>query len=107
MLVTFTSSETGELMMFAEPARILLQAVGKETLGRGSFTREEMAAAAQTLRQSLARAEAPPSEESDEEGGSEPVVAIGQRAWPFIDMLERTAKGGPDANIVWRAAADF
>ncbi len=107
MLVTFTSSETGELMMFAEPARILLQAVGKETLASGTFTRQEMAAAAETLRQSMARAEAPASAESDEEGGSEPVVAIGQRAWPFIDMLERTAKGGPDANIVWRAAADF
>ena len=107
MLVTFTSSETGELMMFAEPARVLLQAVGKETLASGSFTRQEMATAAHTLRQAVERAEAPPSEESDEEGGSEPVVAIGQRAWPFIDMLERTAKGGPDANIVWRAAADF
>lgn len=107
MLVTFTSSETGELMMFAEPARILLQAVGKETLALGSFTREEMAAAAATLRQAVARAEAPPAEEGGEEGSSEPVVAIGQRAWPFIDMLERTAKGGREANIVWRAAADF
>ena len=93
--------------MFAEPARILLQAVGKETLASGSFTREEMAAAAQALRQAMARNEAPEAKESDEEGSSEPVVAIGQRAWPFIDMLERTAKGGPDANIVWRAAADF
>lgn len=106
MLVTFTSSETGELLMFAEPARILLQAVGKETLARGSFTRAEMAVAAETLRQAVARAEAPPAED-DEEGQGEPVVALGQRAWPFIDMLERTARGGPEANIVWRAAADF
>jgi hypothetical protein len=107
MLVTFTSSESGELMMFAEPARILLHAVGKETLARGSFTREEMAAAAQTLRQAVARAAAPPAADGDEEGSGEPVVAIGQRAWPFIDMLERTAKGGSAANIVWQAAADF
>lgn len=107
MLVTFTSSETGELLMFAEPARILLRAVGKETLARGSFTRAEMAAAAETLRQAVARAETPPAQESEEEGSSEPVVAIGQRAWPFIDMLERTAKGGAEANIVWQAAADF
>lgn len=35
------------------------------------------------------------------------VVAISQRAWPLIDMLERTSKGGPKANIVWEAAADF
>ena len=24
-----------------------------------------------------------------------------------IDMLERTARGGPKANVVWQAAADF
>jgi hypothetical protein len=33
----------------------------------------------------------------DEKTGKkkEPVVAISQRAWPLIDMLERTSKGGP------------
>ena len=30
-----------------------------------------------------------------------------QRAWPLIDMLERTAHSGPKANIIWEAAADF
>lgn len=107
MLVTFTSSETGELMMFAEVARVLLQALGKETTARGTFTRDEMAAAAAALRQAVARAEAPPAEEDGDEESKEPVVALGQRAWPFIDMLERSARGGPDANIVWKAAADF
>ncbi len=42
MLVKFVSSETGELMMFAEMASTLLRAVGKETGRRGTFTREEM-----------------------------------------------------------------
>ncbi len=106
MLVTFTSSETGELMMFADVARVLLQALGKETTARGAFTRDEMAPAAASLRQAVARAEAPPVEDGEEEG-KEPVVALGQRAWPFIDMLERSARGGPEANIVWKAAADF
>lgn len=109
MLVTFTSSETGELMMFAEVARNLLQAIGKETTARGTFTREEMATAAAMLRQAVERGEKPAAEqaEDEDEAGSEPVVALGQRAWPFIDMLERSARGGPDANIVWKAAADF
>ncbi|HEX6734126.1 MAG TPA: DUF1840 domain-containing protein [Azonexus sp.] len=108
MLVTFTSSETGELMMFAEVARTLLQALGKETTARGTFTHDEMAPAAAALRQAVARAEAPPvDDDADDEEQREPVVALGQRAWPFIDMLERSARGGPDANIVWRAAADF
>lgn len=108
MLVRFISSETGEILMFAEAARILLQALGKETGRRGAFTQDEMAAAAQTLREAVARAEAPPPENpDDEEAGKQPVVGIGQRAWPLIDMLERTAQRGPKANIVWEASADF
>jgi len=110
MLVRFLSSETGELLMFAEAARPLLQILGKETTARGTFTLAEMAPAATTLREAVKRAEAPPPDidEVDEAGKKkEPVVAMSQRAWPLIDMLERTARGGPKANIVWEASADF
>ena len=109
MLVRFLSSETGEILMFAEAARTLLQAIGKECTARGSFTRDEMAGAARTLRAAVQRAEAPPVEDEVDEYGKkkEPVVALGPRAWPLIDMLERSAKGGGHANIVWEAAADF
>ncbi|MBL8429379.1 MAG: DUF1840 domain-containing protein [Dechloromonas sp.] len=110
MLVRFLSSETGEILMFAEAARPLLQALGKATTARGTFTQAEMASAAQTLREAVKQAEAPPPDEDerDETGKKkEPVVAMSQRAWPMIDMLERTSKGGPKANIVWEASADF
>lgn len=109
MLVRFVSSETGEVLMFAESARQLLQAIGKETTARGVFIPEEMAAAAQALREAVQRAEAPPEEEELDETGKkkEPVVALGQRAWPLIDMLERTSRSGPGANIVWEASAAF
>lgn len=106
MLVKFISSQSGELLMFAEVARTLLQAVGKETTRRGTFTHDEMQPAADRLRQAVARGEAagqPPPEDD----GEESQVTLGPRAWPFIEMLERTAKGGPKANIVWEAAADF
>ena len=81
----------------------------RESLG---FTQAEMASAAQTLRDAVKRADAPPpppdEDERDETGKKkEPVVAMSQRAWPMIDMLERTSKGGPKANIVWEASADF
>jgi hypothetical protein len=105
MLVRFISSETGELMMFAEVARTLLQAVGKETGRRGAFTRDEMVAAAGRLRAAVAQGESPAAADDDE--SAEVPVALGPRAWPLIDMLERTARGGADANIVWEAAADF
>lgn len=110
MLVRFLSSETGEILMFAEAARPLLQALGKATTARGTFTQAEMAGAAQALRDAVKRAETPPpvDDELDETGKKkEPVVAMGQRAWPLIDMLERTGRAGPKANIVWEASADF
>ncbi|MDR0776266.1 MAG: DUF1840 domain-containing protein [Azonexus sp.] len=113
MIVTFTSSETGELLMFAAVARTILQVLGKETSARGTFTRDEMAPAAVALRQAVARAAAAEEgvaedEEEEEKGANkEPVITLGQRAWPFIDMLERTGRSGPDAHIVWQAAADF
>jgi hypothetical protein len=107
MLVTFTSSETGELMMFADVAGALLRAVGKETTKTGTFTRDEMLPAAELLRAAVARGEAAgsPAAENDEAG--EAPVTLGPRAWPLIDMLERSSKGGAKANIVWKAAADF
>jgi hypothetical protein len=107
MLVTFTSSETGELMMFAEMAGALLRAVGKETLRRGTFTREEMEPAARLLRAAVERAGVPPPAAHDDAEEGETPVALGPRAWPLIDMRERTARGGAHANIVWEAAADF
>ena len=67
---------------------------------------QEAGGAAQ--REGQLRARQVAEEEAEEEGKKkEPVVALRQRAWPLIDMLERTAKAGPDANIVWEAAAPF
>ncbi|HRH12819.1 MAG TPA: DUF1840 family protein [Azonexus sp.] len=105
MLVNFVSSETGELMMFADLASTLLRAVGKETGRRGTFTREEMLPAAKLLREAVARGEATAAKADDD--GDDSLVALGPRAWPLIDMLERSSKGDAHANVVWEAAADF
>lgn len=107
MLVRFISSETGELMMFADVARQLLTAAGKSCTARGAFTVDEMPAAAAALRRAVERGEAPPGPAAEDDGEAEAPVTLGSRAWPFIDMLERTARGGPKANVVWQAAADF
>ena len=42
MLVRFDSSETGEVLMYADVAKVLLQAMGKETTARGAFLPEQM-----------------------------------------------------------------
>lgn len=109
MLVKFVSSETGELMMFADVACQLLTAVGKECTARGAFTVEEMQSAAAALKAAVERGEAPSANDAEDESEAEreKPVALGRRAWPLIDMLERTSRGGERANIVWEAPADF
>ena len=115
MLVRFLSSETGELLMFAETAGQLLRLLGKETLARGSFLQDEMLTAAAALHAAVERGEQQSGEAAaddedeaeDGKGRREEVVTLRQRAWPLIDMLERTSRGGPKANIVWEAAGDF
>jgi hypothetical protein len=114
MIVKFDSSETGEVLMFAETARDLLQILGKETTARGVFTQPEMlpavaklqAAVAEARRQAAAMA-SDMDEDDPEDKHKPPVVGLSQRAWPLMDMLERTASTGPDAHIVWEAAKDF
>lgn len=109
MIVRFESSETGEVLMFAETAKVLLDLIGKDTTARGTFTRDQMPQAAEKLREAVKRAAMPAEEEDEEETGKrkEPVVSLSQRAWPLIDMLERTGSSGKDAYIVWEAPADF
>lgn len=113
MLVTFNSSETGEVLMFASTAGDLLRAIGKETMARGVFTPAEMQPAADRLRAAILAAEAAepavdPEDEEDPADRRKPIpVTLRQRAWPLIDMLERTARAGDDAYIVWEAAQSF
>jgi len=110
MLVRFYSSETGTIVMLADTARLLLQAVDKECTARGTFTTEEMAPAAARLRQAAEAkpvAEAGAGDEPPEEEDKEPPISLGRRAWPLIDMLERTARQGSKGYVTWEAAADF
>ncbi|MCE1181579.1 MAG: DUF1840 domain-containing protein [Rhodocyclales bacterium] len=107
MIVQFDSTETAEVLMFAEVAKVLLTAVGKECTARGVFTQSEMLPAAMALREAVRQAGKPVEDDEEEDKKKPPVISLGQRAWPLIDMLERTAKSGPDASIVWEAAADF
>lgn len=106
MLVKFISSETGELITFADVACQLLTLIGKECTARGTFTVEEMLPAAVALRRAVEHGETPEQDEEEETVEEKP-IALGRRAWPFIEMLERTARGGERANILWEAPKDF
>lgn len=113
MLVKFNSSETGEILMFGKVALDLLRLAGKDVeAGQGAFLLAEMLPAAQSLRAAVseqAEKAASTGDEGDEEvkndedeKAAQPGLA--QRAWPLIDMLERTARCGDEAaNILWHS----
>lgn len=112
MIVQFDSTETAEVLMFAETAKVLLEIIGKETTARGVITQPEMLEAAGRLQAAVdaslsAAAAAPEPDEEEAQKPREPIVGLSQRAWPLIDMLQRTAHTGPEAHIVWRADSAF
>lgn len=111
MLVKFVSSETSGIIMYVEHARPLLQAMGHECRAQGAITQPELAEALRRLRQAVADApvESTEAEVEDQEGApaKPPVISMAQRAWPLLNMLERTAAAGKDASVTWTAPADF
>lgn len=111
MLVKFISSETGEMVMMAETARPLLKAMGKECSARGVITKGEMLLAVEALQRFLAARAGQEPQLSEEEEAEIPAMArpvgMQQRAWPLINMLNRTAQAKREGHILWEAAADF
>ncbi len=113
MLVKFTSSTSGQIMMFAPVARLLLELVGKECTARGVITTEQLPHAIQKLRlaadgatsQSASDAQDPDTDSSDDDAPDGPKIGLGQRAYPLIELLEWTRK--EDGFILWEAAKDF
>jgi len=108
MLVTFRSSEAGEMFMMAETARLLLKAIGKPCTARGVIDKSEVPIAVEALERLIQ--ETPVTEEDEEklkaEGKPLP-VSLKQRVWPFIQLLNRTRQAKKEGRIIWEAAADF
>jgi len=106
MLVTFTSSTSGEILMFSEMARRLFEIIGKTGSARGVFTKEQLPDAIEKLRQAVAAEKADPdSPEAEELDDENDHVDLAQRAHPFIELLESTRK--EDGYVMWHAANDF
>lgn len=112
MLVTFTSSTSGEIMMFAPVARQLLEILGKECSARGVITTEQLPEAIRRLRQAVSDAGRQPagdgesaSDDDGDDAGEGARVGLAQRAYPLIDLLEWTRQR--EGFILWQAAKDF
>lgn len=112
MLVTFTSSTSGQITTFAPVARQLLEIIGKECGARGVITVEQLPDAIHRLRTATVDARQNPSAVSetapaaDEDEADETTrVGLAQRAYPLIELLEWTRK--EEGFVLWNAAHDF
>jgi hypothetical protein len=108
MIVTFQSQAGADIVMFGDVARRLMAAMGKEPGVQGIVTVEQLPDAIARLKALMdadraaragLRAEDLPQYEDAEDGGKRQYVALGNRAVPLLDLLERALKKGKP--VVW------
>lgn len=104
MLVKFHSSTSGEIMMFAETARLILGVLGKECTARGVITLEQLPDEITRLRTAMRRQPRPAADPGADRDDELPVGFV-QRATPFVELLERTL--ADEGYVLWEAASDF
>ena len=102
MIYEFKSRATGPVVMTQRVAENILETIGKAPGPQGIVTVDQMPAAIHALETAVARERAAPRDgsapaEADEDG--EPAVTLGQRAYPFIEMLRAAHAAGRD--VTW------
>ena len=103
MLITFKSHAAQDLIMMKDLALTLLGIIGKHMGERGVITTEEMPRAIQKLEAAVSEAKkthpaGSAVNEKDDDEEDEP-LHLGQRAYPFLDMLRASQKEGVD--VLW------
>ena len=99
MLVRFDST-VGTFTMFGDVAVQLLKMMGHSGTVPSALLAADIPAALARLRSAVAAAPEPPEPASERDGKPEhPRVSLRQRAFPLIDLLERSAKAGAD--VLW------
>jgi hypothetical protein len=96
VLVRF-DSKAGTLTTFGDVAVQLLRLMGQTGQVPGAILAKDIPAALERLRKGVgAHREPPPAQKKDDD---QPRVALSQRAFPLIELLERAAKSGAD--VIW------
>ena len=106
MLYKFKSKASGDVIMLAPNGDALLRAVGREPAARGIFEPAAMPAAIAAIQQAIAADEAARADaEAEAAARGEAVpprgdgVALRQRLWPMVEMLQRASAAGEP--VVW------
>lgn len=108
-LVVFRSKAAGEIFMFAETARRILEIIGRSDAPRGVITAEQVPdtlarlVAAVEQEKAFAKEAAAAAEQADRRGNdatSTPApITLGQRAYPLIEMLR--AAESKKVDVTW------
>ncbi len=104
MLITFKSHAAQDLIMMRDLAVTLLGIIGKHLGERGVITVEELPRAIHKLEAAVSDAKRThPAETSVSDGkhddDEDEPLHLGQRAYPFLDMLRASQREGVD--ILW------
>lgn len=109
MLITFKSDAAADVIMLGDPAKKLIEIMGKDPGdAKGIVTVVQLPEAIARLKAAIEedrarRANTSPEEEeaAAEQGktGMAAPVGLAQRAWPLLDMLEYSQKEG--VPVVW------
>ncbi len=100
MPVTFSTPSHPRIMQLDHVARSLLRMMGQTDLVPGALRAENVATAAEKLREALA-AQASPKDEGGEDAGQdgEPKVSDQMRAQPLLELLDAAAARGD--HVMW------
>ncbi|MCS6943894.1 MAG: DUF1840 domain-containing protein [Sutterellaceae bacterium] len=108
-LVVFRSKAAGEIFMFAETARRILDIIGKPDAPRGVIAAEQIPQALQRLTAAIereraelraaAQARAEAERHGEPASPAEQPVTLAQRAYPLLEMLRAAQKKNVD--VTW------
>lgn len=101
MLIRF-NSKAGSITLFGEAAVTLLRMMGQSGSIPGAILAPDIPAAVARLRAALAAGDVAPPRQADDKTNDrdgEPPVGMRQRAFPLIELLERTAQ--QNADMIW------
>jgi hypothetical protein len=98
MIYKFKSKATGDVIMLGPNGDQLLRILGREPAAKGIIEVADMPAAIAALRAAV-RVEGAPADDDEEEVVAGDNVALHQRVWPVIDMLQRAHAAGEP--VVW------
>jgi hypothetical protein len=107
-MIVFRSQAAGDVMMFDDVARRMMELMGKEPAERGIVTVEQLPDAIARLKAAIAADRARHRGEQEEDrpqtedvpgGGKRVYVALAQRAVPLVQLLEYSLQD--DKPVMW------